>query len=340
MKQTASLQQALVDKINSRTKPVGSLGKLEDIALKIGMIQQSLSPKLEHPTILVFAADHGIVDAGVSVSPKETTYQMVMNFVHGGAGINVFSRQHGIKLQIIDSGVDYDFPDNLPIVNAKVGYGTKNMLHEPAMTMEECERALETGRAMIRNEHKKGCNVVGFGEMGIGNTSPASLLLHAIAGIPLKECVGPGAGLDAEGVQRKLDILQTVAKRYSPQTPLEILTTFGGFEIAMICGAVLEAKQLGMVILADGFIATSAFVVAHAMEPGILQNTLFSHRSNEHGHAAMLDYLGADPILHLELRLGEGTGVALAYPIIQSALTFLNEMASFESAAIALPRYK
>lgn len=317
---------------------MGSLGKLEKIALQIGLIQKSLSPKLTLPTILVFAADHGIVDAGVSVSPKETTYQMVMNFVQGGAGINVFSRQHDIALHVVDAGVDYDFPADLPIVNAKLARGTKNMLISPAMTMETCEQAVEKGRELVRQQAEKGCNVIGFGEMGIGNTSPASLLLHAIAGIDLKECVGAGAGLSDVGVQHKYNVLNTVAKTYAPETPMEILATFGGLEIAMICGGVLEAKQQNMVIIADGFIATSAFVVAHAMQPDILENTLFSHRSNERGHTAMLEYLQADPILQLELRLGEGTGVALAYPIIQSALVFLNEMASFESAAISLPR--
>lgn len=332
------MKDALLHKINTRTKPLGSLGKLEAIALKVGLIQQSLTPSLKNPAILVFAADHGIVDEGVSVSPKETTYQMVMNFIEGGAGINVFSRQHAIQLSVIDAGVDYDFAPDLPIINAKIARGTNNMLHQPAMDMETCQKALEKGRELVQREHEKGCNIIGFGEMGIGNTSPASLLLYAIAGIPLGACVGAGAGLNQEGVRHKLDVLQRVAKKHAPQTPLEILATFGGLEIAMICGAVLEAKRLNMIIVADGFIATSAFVVAHAMNPEILDNTLFSHRSNEKGHAAMLDYLQADPILHLELRLGEGTGVALAYPIIQSALIFLNEMASFESAAITLPK--
>ena len=326
--------EQLQHKIDSRTKPLGSLGKLEKIALKIGNIQQSLTPELRNPAILVFAADHGIADEGVSPCPKEITYQMVMNFVNGGAGINVFSRQHGINLKVIDGGVDYDFPQGLEIVDAKIAHGSKNMLHEPAMSIETCQQAMDIGAEFVRKEFERGCNIIGFGEMGIGNTSPASLLLHKFAGYPLDECIGRGAGLDEKGVQHKYNVLKQVSEKYNPTTPLEILATFGGIEIAMMCGGVLEAKRLNMLIVADGFIATSAFIAAYNMQPDILDNTLFSHSSNEKGHKLMLEYLKGDPILHLDLRLGEGTGVALAYPIMQSALVFLNEMSSFEEADV------
>lgn len=328
------IETALRQKIDSRTKPVGSLGKLEEIAFKIGRIQQTVTPELHNPAILVFAADHGIADEGVSPCPKEITHQMVMNFVHGGAGINVFARQHGINLKIIDAGVDFDFPEGSGVINAKLGRGTHNMLHQPAMSIETCHRAIEKGAEFVRQEFEKGCNLIGFGEMGIGNTSPASLLLHKFAAIPLEECVGRGAGHDDRGVRHKCDVLQRVAEKYNPVTPLEILATFGGFEIAMMCGAVLEAKRLNMIIVADGFIATSAFLTAYEMQPDILENTLFSHSSDEKGHILMLRYLKGDPILHLNLRLGEGTGIALAYPLIQSALIFLNEMAGFEEAGV------
>lgn len=329
-----NIETALRQKIDSRTKPVGSLGKLEEIAFKIGRIQQTVTPELHNPAILVFAADHGIADEGVSPCPKEITYQMVMNFVHGGAGINVFARQHGINLKIIDAGVDFDFPEESGVINAKLGRGTHNMLHQPAMSIETCHRAIEKGAEFVRQEFEKGCNLIGFGEMGIGNTSPASLLLHKFAAIPLEECVGRGAGHDDRGVRHKCDVLQRVAEKYNPVTPLEILATFGGFEIAMMCGAVLEAKRLNMIIVADGFIASSAFLTAYEMQPDILENTLFSHSSDEKGHILMLRYLKGDPILHLNLRLGEGSGVALAYPLIQSALIFLNEMAGFEEAGV------
>lgn len=328
------IETALRQKIDSRTKPVGSLGKLEEIAFKIGRIQQTVTPELHNPAILVFAADHGIADEGVSPCPKEITHQMVMNFVHGGAGINVFARQHGINLKIIDAGVDFDFPEESGVINAKLGRGTHNMLHQPAMSIETCHRAIEKGAEFVRQEFEKGCNLIGFGEMGIGNTSPASLLLHKFAAIPLEECVGRGAGHDDRGVRHKCDVLQRVAEKYNPVTPLEILATFGGFEIAMMCGAVLEAKRLNMIIVADGFIASSAFLTAYEMQPDILENTLFSHSSDEKGHILMLRYLKGDPILHLNLRLGEGSGVALAYPLIQSALIFLNEMAGFEEAGV------
>lgn len=328
------IETALRQKIDSRTKPVGSLGKLEEIAFKIGKIQQTVTPELRSPAILVFAADHGIADEGVSPCPKEITHQMVMNFVHGGAGINVFARQHGINLKIIDAGVDFDFPEGSGVINAKLGRGTHNMLHQPAMSIETCRTAMEKGAEFVRQEFESGCNVIGFGEMGIGNTSPASLLLHKFAGIPLEECVGRGAGHDDRGVRHKCNILQQVAEKYNPDTPLETLATFGGLEIAMMCGAVLEAKRLNMVTIADGFIATSAFLTAYEMQPDILENTLFSHSSDEKGHILMLKYMKGYPILHLNLRLGEGTGVALAYPLIQSALIFLNEMAGFEEAGV------
>lgn len=334
MDQQEYSELALRRKIDSRTKPLGSLGKLEEIAFKVGKIQQTFTPELLNPAILVFAADHGIADEGVSPCPKEITHQMVMNFVRGGAGISVFARQHNIRLRVIDAGVDYDFPPEAGIVDAKLAYGTRNMLHQPAMSAETCSKAIEKGAELIRQEFENGCNVVGFGEMGIGNTSPASLLLHRFAGFPLEACVGSGAGHDDAGVRHKYEILNQVANKYNPTTPLDTLATFGGLEIAMMCGAVLEAKRLNMLIIADGFIATSAFLAAHQMQPDILENTLFSHSSNEKGHVLMLEYLKGNPLLHLNLRLGEGTGVALAYPIIRSALIFLNEMAGFDEAGV------
>lgn len=328
------MDKAIIHKINTRTKPLGSLGKLEKLAFQIAKVQQTLIPKLSKPAILVFAADHGITDEGVSPCPKEITHQMVMNFVNGGAGINVFSRQHGIGLKVIDGGVDFDFPEDSGIIHRKIQRGTSNMMHEPAMSVDVCLKAMSVGREMVRNEYENGCNIIGFGEMGIGNTSAASLLLHKFSGYPLEECVGRGAGLNEEGVLHKLKILKAVAEKYNPQSPIETLATFGGIEIAMMCGAVLEAKKLNMLILADGFIATSAFIAAYEIQHDILDNTIFTHSSNEKGHVLMLKYLNADPLLHLDLRLGEGTGVALAYPLIQSSVIFLNEMADFDSAQV------
>lgn len=326
--------EQLQHKIDTRTKPLGSLGKLEKLALKIGTIQQSLSPELKNPAILTFAADHGIADEGVSPCPKEITWQMVMNFVNGGAGINVFTRQHNINLKVIDMGVDYDFPKDCNVVDCKLARGTKNMLHEPAMSIELCQKAMDAGAKFVRAEYENGCNVIGFGEMGIGNTSPATLLLHRFSGTPLEECVGRGAGHDEAGVRHKLNILKQVAEKHNPKTPLETLATFGGLEIAAICGGVLEAKRLNMLIIADGFITSSGFLAAYEMQPDVLDNVIFSHASNERGHKAMVEHMKGDPVLHLDLRLGEGTGVALVYPILQSALIFLNQMASFAEADV------
>jgi nicotinate-nucleotide--dimethylbenzimidazole phosphoribosyltransferase len=324
------MEKELINKIDTRTKPIGSLGKLEKIAYQIGMIQKSLTPQLNNPTILVFAADHGIAEEGVSPFPKDITFQMVMNFTRGGAGINVFTKQNGIKLKVIDCGVDYDFPEGADIVNAKLARGTTNMIKEPAMSIDMCREAIEKGREFTRCEFESGCNTIGFGEMGIGNTSAASLLLHKYGKFPLEECVGRGAGHNDDGLNHKLEILKKVAKKYNPKDPLEILATFGGLEIAMMCGAILEARRLNMVILADGFIATSAFMAAHQVDPKIQENTIFCHTSGEKGHALMLKYFKADPLLNMDLRLGEGTGAAIAYPIIKSALLFLNEMAGFD----------
>lgn len=329
-----TLIDELKQKVDNRTKPKGSLGKLERLAIQIGLIQNTTTPKLCNPTIIVFAADHGISEEGVSPCPKEITYQMVNNFANGGAGINVFSRQNGIKLRIVDSGVDYDF-QNDKIENLKIARGTKNMLHEPAMTIEQCNKAIGIGAKCVFEEYNKGCNVIGFGEMGIANTSSASLLLHRLAGIPLVECIGRGSGLDDKGLLHKIDVLTKVSDNYGEDmSVIETLATFGGFEIAMICGAVLEAKRLGMIIVADGFITSSAFLVAYSIDSSLMDNVIFSHQSKESGHKAMLQYMGGEPLLDLDLRLGEGTGVALAYPIIKSAVVFLNEMSSFDDAKV------
>jgi len=332
---TMSLEKELIKKIDSRTKPLGSLGKLEKVALRIGLVQGTLTPELRKPAIIVFAADHGISEAGVSAYPGEVTKQMVINILNGGAAINVFTRQHGIALRVVDAGVA-GLSAGLPgLIDARIAGGTKNMLNEPAMSLEECRRAMESGREMVRREAAGGCNIIGFGEMGIGNSSSASLLHHRYTGFPLSRCIGRGAGMSDEGLRHKKRILKIVNSKYSPGSPDEILATFGGFEIAMICGAVLEAKKQNMLIISDGYIVTSAFLAANAMQPDIIDNTIFSHLSDETGHKAMIGFLKGEPLLRLNLRLGEGTGAAIAYPLLQSAVLFMNEMASFGSASIS-----
>ncbi len=330
-----NIQEQLQHKIDFKTKPLGSLGMLETIALQIGTIQQTLSPTIAEPTILTFAADHGLADEGISPYPKDVTWQMVMNFVAGGAAINVFCKNNLVRLRVVDAGVDYQFPANCGVINAKIAFGTKNMRREPAMTTAQCTKALERGAALVQAEATTGCNTIGFGEMGIGNTSASALLMHAFTGIPIADCTGRGAGLPDKQVQRKAEILKEIAAKYTPGSPIEILATFGGFEMAMMSGAMLEAKKQGMLILIDGFIATAALLAAIAMQPTVRENCIFCHTSNEKGHKLMLNYLLAEPVLNLGLRLGEGTGAALAIPLLRSACDFVNQMASFEQAGVA-----
>jgi nicotinate-nucleotide--dimethylbenzimidazole phosphoribosyltransferase len=330
-----NLQEQLSHKIDFKTKPTGSLGQLEQIALQIGLIQNTLSPEIRNPAMLVFAADHGLVDEKISLYPKDVTWQMVMNFVSEGAAINVFCNQNNISLKVVDAGVDYDFPINIEIIDAKIRYGTKNMRKLPAMNIDDCVLAMRRGSELVIKEAKNGCNTIGFGEMGIGNTSSSALLMSKFTGIPIEECTGRGTGLDNEALNRKTSILKEILEKYNPQSPIETLATLGGLEIAMMTGAMLEAKKQNMIILVDGFIASSCLLTAIQFDPEIRENAIFCHQSDEKGHLLLLEYLKANPILKLGMRLGEGTGAALALPIVQAAVNFLNQMASFEDAGVS-----
>jgi nicotinate-nucleotide--dimethylbenzimidazole phosphoribosyltransferase len=330
-----TLNEQLKHKIDFKTKPLGSLGLLEDLALQVGLIQNTLTPEIKNPALLVFAADHGLTAEGISPFPKDVTWQMVMNFVAGGAAINVFCRQNNITLKVVDAGVDYDFPSGVPVVDAKVARGTRNMRVEPAMTSEECAAAIQKGSELIQAEAAKGCNIIGFGEMGIGNTSASSLLMHRFLGIPVEECTGSGTGMYGDQLSHKVKILKEVAEKYDPKTPAETLATFGGLEIAMMVGAMLEAAEQRMILLIDGFIATAAALTAIQFNAEVRNNCVFCHSSNERGHKLMLEKMEAKPMLQLDLRLGEGTGAALALPLVQAAVNFLNEMASFDDAGVS-----
>jgi nicotinate-nucleotide--dimethylbenzimidazole phosphoribosyltransferase len=331
------LTSELQNKINQKTKPIGALGALEPLALQIGIIQNTVKPKLIKPTMLVFAGDHGIVSEGVSPFPQAVTAQMVLNFLAGGGAINVFARQNGFDLWLVDSGVNYEFELETNLIHAKIGMGTQNFLYEPAMSEKECEQALTSGIRIAQSVMAEECNVFGFGEMGIGNTSSASCLMSVLCGESLRVCVGRGTGLDEIGLANKIDVLQRALERHQPinLNPIGVLAAFGGFEIAMMTGAMIGAAQGGALLLIDGFIATSALLVASKIQPNILQYCVFSHCSDELGHKLMLEHLQAKPLLNLGLRLGEGTGAALAYPIVQAAVNFLNDMASFQSAGIS-----
>lgn len=331
------LEAALQNKIDTKTKPLGSLGALETLALRIGLVQQSLEPQLARPAILVFAGDHGIVTEGVSPYPQAVTYQMVLNFLSGGAAINVFARQHGIMLRVVDAGVNGEFAPHSDLIDAKIGHGTRNFMREPAMTPDECHTALEKGAQLVRTEIDAGSNLLGFGEMGIGNTSSAAALMSVLCGLPPEQCVGRGTGLDDAGLRRKCAVVQQALDQHGLDAadPLQVLATFGGFEIAMMTGAMLGAAERGALLLVDGFIATCALLVASRLHPAILDYSIFAHRSGEAGHARLLQELHAAPLLDLGMRLGEGTGAAMAYPLVLAAVSFLNEMASFESASVS-----
>jgi nicotinate-nucleotide--dimethylbenzimidazole phosphoribosyltransferase len=332
-----NLAQAIQNKIGLKTKPTGSLGELERIAFQIACVQGTTHPQIKLPTLLVFAGDHGIATTNlVSPFPQEVTHQMVMNFLQGGAAINVFSQQNSINLKIIDSGVNYDFDPHPSLISAKISKGTRNYLEEPAMTQQQLDQSLAWGRQHILNLLHDDVNTVGFGEMGISNTSSAALIMSAITQIPLEKCVGRGTGANDEQLLIKRKTLKEAQAKYTLDLDaLEALRHFGGFEIAQMCGAMLEAFEQNMILVVDGFISTAAFMVAYSLHPEIIKNTLFSHQSNEEGHAKMLQYLNAKPLLTLDLRLGEGTAVALAMPLIQSSILFLNQMASFDSAQVS-----
>ena len=346
--ETQALREKLKHLIDNKTKPLGALGRLEELALQIGVIQGTPQPRLSNPYILVCAGDHGIAATGlVNPYPQAVTAQMVLNFIAGGAAINVFCRQHDLGLVVVDAGVNFDFDAGVrtdefapgKLLSRKIAHGTRNYLEEDAMSAGQVQEALAAGAQIVRDLFAQGCNCIGFGEMGIGNTSSASLIMSFVTGIPVEECVGRGTGVNDEQLERKTATLREAYSRHLPEVaaapgPLTILQKVGGFEIAMMTGAYLEAARLKMVILVDGFITTSALLLAGLLDRQVQDYCIFSHTSGEAGHVKMLQYLGAEPLLNLHMRLGEGSGAAMAYPLVRSAVQFLREMASFESAGV------
>ena len=330
-----NLRPSIIDKINKLTKPKGSLGRLEEIALQIALIQQTLTPALHKPQNIIFAADHGIVDEGVSLSPKEVTWQQLSNFLHGGAGVNFLCRQHGFELKIVDAGVDYDLPYEKGIIDMKVRRGTRNYLYEAAMTKEEMKLWIERGAEVVRRCHEEGSNVLSFGEMGIGNTSSSSLWMTYFTGIPLEQCVGAGSGLNQQGIRHKYEVLKRSMENYNGDgSATDIIRYFGGLEMVMAVGAMLQAAELKMLILVDGFIMTNCMLAAMQLCPAVKDYAIFGHCGDESGHKLILEYMQAKPLINLGLRLGEGTGAICAYPLVDSAVRMINEMDNFAHASI------
>lgn len=320
----------LQKKIDNLTKPKGSLGMLEGLALQVGTVQQTETPQLNHPCHLVFAGDHGIAAEGVSISPQEVTHQMIVNFWQGGAGVNFLARQHHFDLRIVDAGVNFDFRPEDPILHRKIRKGTRNFLYEAAMTEPEMELALERGAECVQACFDEKCNVIGFGEMGIGNTSASALWMTCLTGIPLDKCTGAGSDHTGNIVGHKYNVLKQALTNYKGDgSAEEIMRYFGGYEMVMTVGAMLRAAELKMLILVDGFIMTNCVLMGSKLNREMLDYCVFGHQGDEAGHKLLLDYLDAKPILNLGLRLGEGTGALCAYPIVESAVCMMNEMSSF-----------
>ena len=330
--------EAITQKIDNLNKPKGSLGRLEELAAQICLIQQTLTPTLSHPCHLLFGGDHGIEREGVSVSPREVTWQQMLNFTKGGGGVNMFCRQHGFDLKIIDIGVDHDLSNIEGIIHRKVAWGTENFAHEPAMSHAQMEKAIDIGAEMVDVCHDQGCNIICIGEMGIANTSPSSIWMSIFGQLPLDECIGAGAGLDNEGIRHKHKVLtQAVAlymKNRLNDSAEEAIRYFGGFEMVGAIGAMLRAAERRMVVLVDGFIMTACMLAASHLYQDVLHYAVFGHCGDEYAHARMLSLMNARPLLNLGMRLGEGTGALCAYPIVESATRMINEMNNFDNAKI------
>ena len=327
------------DKIDNLNKPKGSLGRLESLAAQVCLIQRTLTPELRHPCHLLFGGDHGIEREGVSATPREVTWQQMVNFSRGGGGVNMFCRQHGFKLYVIDVGVDHDLSGFPGIINRKIAYGTDNPLERPAMTQEQLERAMDIGAEFVDECHRDGCNVICVGEMGAGNTSPSSIWMSVLGDIPLGECIGSGSGLDEAGVRHKSDVLSVVTGKLLSGIGEDggvdyVMRYCGGFEMVSAVGAMLRAAELRCMILVDGFIMTACALAACAICPDALDYMVFGHVGGEGGHKKLLDLLHAKPLLDLGMRLGEGTGALCAYPLLDSAVRMVNEMNNFDNAHI------
>lgn len=328
-----ALAARIAREIDLKTKPPGALGRVEALAAQVAALQQTVAPRLERCVLTIFAADHGIAAEGVSAFPPEVTRQMVANFLAGGAAASVFARTLGVELQVVDAGVAGEVPDLPGLIRRPVAPGTANSAAGPAMTAAQLDRALTEGARIARDTP---ADALAFGEMGIANTSAASLVAHKLTGLPLERLVGRGTGLDPAGLAHKLAVLTRAAARTPDRlAPEAALAEYGGFEIAMMAGAMAAAAAARRLVLVDGFIATAAAAAVLARAPGLRPALVFCHRSAEAGHGALLDHLGAEPVLDLSMRLGEGTGALLAWPILRASARMLTDMASFAEAGVS-----
>ena len=322
-------EAALRDLIDGKAKPVGSLGRLEDLALRIALVRGAERPALGKARSVIFAGDHGLTAEGVSAHPPEVTAAMVGNFLAGGATISAFARIAGAELRVVDAGVAASLPPHPSLIDAKIAPGTRNAAAEPAMTPEQRDAALERGIALAREAVAEGVDILAPGEMGIGNTASASLIVHRLAPAPLDAVIGRGAGLDDAGLARKRAALAKAATRSAASAPLDVLAEFGGFEIAMMAGFMLGGAAEDRLVIVDGFIAGAAALAAARIAPPARERMIFAHRSAEPGAKAVLDALDAAPLLDLGLRLGEGSGAALAVPLVRAAAAILTDLADY-----------
>lgn len=321
--------------IDAKTKPVGALGELEAVAARIALIQKTLKPRAESCLLTIFAGDHGMASSGVSAYPQDVTRQMVLNFLTGGAAANVFARATGADVQVVDAGVAGARLDHPDLLDRRIAAGTQNAIEGPAMSVEQAGGAIEAGRRIGETVR---ADVACFGEMGIGNTSSASLVASKILGVGVADLAGRGTGLDDDGFARKRALLEKAALRTQSQLDVETaLREYGGFEITMMAGAMTGAARAGRIVIVDGFIAAAAALCARAMTPGCEEAFFYGHKSAERGHVRVLQALNARPLLDLDMRLGEGTGALLAWPLVKAAAAMLREMASFESAGVSGP---
>lgn len=331
-----SNENTIQQRIDQKTKPLGALGRLESLALQLALIQRQPRLAITSPTVLVFAGDHGVAARGVSIAPSAVTRQMVLNFLNGGAAINCFSRASGMTMRVVDAGI-LEPVDHPEVIQQRLGTITGDISVEPAMSRDVAEQGLELGAALVHKLAQDGCNLLACGEMGIGNTTPAAAILSALTGLPVAACVGRGTGIDDVQFARKQAVVAAAVARVRQQKdPVALLAELGGFEIAQITGALLAGAEAGMTLLVDGFIVTAAALLATRIAPACRDYMVFAHGSAESGHGMMLEALRARPLLDLDLRLGEGTGAALALPLLQAACIFYNDMASFAEAGVTV----